>query len=428
MKIFNSKHTFFFATILFFSASCHFFEPFVIIPEAPTALHVTVASNEEIDLFWTDNATNETGYKIQRKTSGTNFIEIGSVVANVTTYSDNSALPNITYTYRVYAINSAGNSILPSNEDSATIVIATVTLPEVTTNPITAIDTMHATSGGDVINDGGATVTVRGVCWSLTANPTVDLPTKTIDGNGTGSFSSSISGLSPNTSYHVRAYATNSAGTAYGSDVMFTSQPIPVPLCGITIGGITWSCKNLDVAYYSNGDPIPQITDPAEWQNATTGAWCWYNNDSSNYGAKYGRLYNFYAVSDPRGLAPAGWHIATDDEWSRLVKFIDPSADTACDYCTSSTSAGGALKTIGYLYWYSPNTGASNSYNFSALPGGYRTELGTFSLAGHQAMWWTSHEFDTWRAYYRYVYYADTRASRYNIDKHYGNSIRLVKN
>jgi uncharacterized protein (TIGR02145 family) len=305
--------------------------------------------------------------------------------------------------------------------------VISVVLPALTTNNITAIDTMNASSGGNITNDGGAPVTSRGVCWSLTQNPTVDLPSKTNDADGIGVFSSRLTGLSPNTSFHVRAYATNSVGTAYGEDIVFTTQQLTVPLCGVNIAGLTWSCKNLDIAYYRNGDPIPKVSNAAEWMNTTSGAWCWYNNDSLNY-SKYGKLYNWYAVNDPRGLAPAGWHVATENEWNKLIKFADTNADTVCNYCTSSQTAGGSLKTIGLINWISPNTGATNSTGFSALPGGLRSEIGNFSLARNGAYWWTANEFDTWQASYRYVLNVNATANRYYIDKRNGYSVRLVKN
>jgi uncharacterized protein (TIGR02145 family) len=208
---------------------------------------------------------------------------------------------------------------------------------------------------------------------------------------------------------------------------VFTTQQLTAPLCGVNIAGMTWSCKNLDVAYYRNGDPIPKVTNAAEWMNLTTGAWCWYNNDSLNY-SKYGKLYNWYAVNDPRGLAPSGWHVANEYEWNRLVVFADPNADTVCNYCASSQTAGGPLKTIGLINWISPNTGANNSTGFSALPSGIRSEIGNFSLVGNVAFWWTANEFDTWTASYRYVINVNATANRYYIDKRHGYAVRLVKN
>ena len=153
----------------------------------------------------------------------------------------------------------------------------------------------------------------------------------------------------------------------------------------------TWMAKNLDVARYRNGDIIPQVTDPTQWANLTTGAWCWYNNDSSN-GAVYGRLYNWYAVNDPRGLAPEGWHVPSDGEWNQLVKCIDPNADTTCLNCIQSPIAGGKLKEVGTSHWMDPNIGASNDYQFTALPGGGRiiNSNNDFYSKGEVISIWTS--------------------------------------
>src|SRR5262245_15639657 len=100
----------------------------------------------------------------------------------------------------------------------------------------------------------------------------------------------------------------------------------------IVIGTQQWMAKNLDVAFYRNGDPIPKVNDGTAWANLTTGAWCYYNNDSTQ-SKKYGKLYNWYAVNDPRGLAPAGWHIPSDSEWTTMEKSLG-----------GSLIAGGKLK------------------------------------------------------------------------------------
>lgn len=417
-------------TAIFFISACTPNTPSIpptVIPNSPTHLTASVASNNQIDLHWTDNSSDETGYKIQRKTSGNNFVDIDSTAANINTYSDVNVIVNTMYTYRVCAYNSAGNSNQFTNEDSAIIIFNVIVLPTVNTIAANTIDTMHATLNGEVSNEGGATVTVRGICWSTSPNPTSDLSTSTIEGAGLGSFSSMVSNLLPNTTYHFRAYATNSVGTAYGGDMTVITHAI---LSSVTIGTQVWSLKNLDVTRYRNGDTIHHITDAQEWKNTTEGAWCWYNNDSATYAAKYGRLYNYYAVSDPRGLAPAGWHVPNDYEWNTLIKYIDANADTVCDYCTSSQTAGGAMKPPGYVIWLSPNTGATNSSRFTAMPGGFRTELGTFTLVTQWANWWsaTEYAFDNNRAYYHYILSNNATANRYHIDKHYGNSVRLIKN
>ena len=130
--------------------------------------------------------------------------------------------------------------------------------------------------------------------------------------------------------------------------------------------------KNLDVDRYRNGDPIPKVTDPTAWVALTTGAYCYYNNDSATYAATYGKLYNWYAVNDPRGLAPAGWHIPSDAEWATI------------ETCLGGASvAGGEMKETGTIHWQSPNTGATNSSGFTGLPGGYRNYDVVFSDVGY---------------------------------------------
>ena len=134
----------------------------------------------------------------------------------------------------------------------------------------------------------------------------------------------------------------------------------------VTIGTQVWTSKNLDVATYRNGDVIPQVQDENAWANLTTGAWCYYNNDASN-GTKYGKLYNWYAVNDPRGLAPKGYHIPTDEEWTKLS-----------DYLGGESEAGTKMKSTSG--WYNNGNG-TNSSGFSGLPGGSRHDNGSlFSI------------------------------------------------
>ena len=393
------------------------------VPLAPTNLNVTVSSPLlYASLSWTDVSTNELGYKIERKTGSGVFNQIGQVGTNVTTFNDSTIAQSTTYTYRVYAYNNAGNSAQYSNEFQVT----TNAVPTVTTTAISSITNTTATSGGSITSNGGASVTARGVCWSTSANPTIALSTKTVDGSGTGSFTSSITGLLANTSYYVRAYATNSVGTSYGTQVSFTTTNIIfVNLPSVTIGTQIWSSKNLDVATYRNGDPIPQVTDPSAWSNLTTGAWCWFNNDSATYAATYGRLYNWYAVNDLRGLAPQGWHVPTEAEWNKLVKYIDAGADTVCQGCAQSTTAGGAMKST--TGWTSPNTGATNSSGFAGLPGGFRYYGGSFSNVGYQGRWWSASEDETTNAWYRNLVYNNSYVNWFSTNKANGYSVRVVR-
>ena len=191
----------------------------------------------------------------------------------------------------------------------------------------------------------------------------------------------------------------------------------------------TWMAKNLDVAHYSNGEIIPQVTDPTEWANLTTGAWCWYNNDSATYGSVYGRLYNWYAVNDPRGLAPLGWHVPSDAEWNKLVKCLDVNADTSITLGDQSPIAGGALKEEGLTHWISPNLGATNSSEFTALPGGNRDPFnGIFATMGNVCVWWSSSLATSTSVWVRYLYYYQASIAKSNlISMKDGFSVRCVK-
>jgi uncharacterized protein (TIGR02145 family) len=148
---------------------------------------------------------------------------------------------------------------------------------------------------------------------------------------------------------------------------------------GVTICTQQWMDKNLDVTTYRNGDPIPYVTNPAAWAALTTGAWCYWENNPAFSSAPVGKLYNWYAVNDPRGLAPAGWHVPTFSEWGTLTSCLGGSA-----------VAGGAMKVAGPSQWGNLNGGATNSSGFAALPGGYRTETGAFSLNILFGNFWSS--------------------------------------
>src|ERR1035437_587115 len=285
-------------------------------------------------------------------------------------------------------------------------VIATIT-----TTAASAITATTATSGGNITSDGGSTITARGVCWNTSAGPTV-ANSKTIDGTGTGVFASSVTGLTAGT-YYIRAYATNSAGTAYGNEIIFTTLgSIP----SVTICTQVWMLKNLDVSTYRNGDLIPKVTDPTAWQALTTGAWCWYNNDSATYASTYCKFYNWYAVNDPRGLAPTGWHVPSDAEWTTLG-----------DCLGGWQVAGGAMKETGTTHWKSPNTGATNSSGFTGLPGGYRDLYGAFYDVGGDGTWWSSTEANTTEAWSRILLSYSGTIERENFLKPQGWSVRCLR-
>jgi uncharacterized protein (TIGR02145 family) len=262
-----------------------------VVPVAPSNLTGTVASSTQINLSWTDNSTNETGFKIERKTGTGTYAIIGTTATDVTTFNDTGLSQGTTYTYRVYSNNAVGNSLTYSNEKILTTLIE-----------------------------------IPGI-----AGPNVT----DIDGN---------------------VYQT------------------------VTNCNSTWTTTNLNVSRYRNGDIIPQVTDATQWRNLTTGAWCYYANTSSN-GTTYGKLYNWYAVNDSRGLAPVGYHIPSETEWNNLKTCLG-----------GMQIAGGRMKEVGTTHWSSPNASATNSSGFTAIPGGYRN-IGNnfaFGLIGTDALWWSS--------------------------------------
>jgi len=182
----------------------------------------------------------------------------------------------------------------------------------------------------------------------------------------------------------------------------------------ITIGTQVWKTKNLNVDHYRNGDSIPQVTDPTAWANLKTGAWCYYNNDPNN-GTIYGKLYNWYAVNDSRGLAPSGWHVPSDNEWTTLSSYLG-----------GNNVAGGKLKEAGTSHWQSPNTDATNETGFSALPaGGLDNGNSTFWGIGSDGRCWSSTDYPpsvTWVFNFEWAGTGNAVS-----DKECGSSVRCIK-
>jgi len=181
----------------------------------------------------------------------------------------------------------------------------------------------------------------------------------------------------------------------------------------VTIGTQTWMAENLNVSTFRNGDAIPEVKTDAEWAQAfkeEKPAWCYYDNDPAN-GAKYGKLYNGYAVIDPRGLAPAGFHIPSEVEWIKLASYLDGTNHAAKKM--KSTSG-----------WMKDGNGTNES-GFCALPGGYR--LPNFMYAGSNAYWWSSSLFVTgtpgWGFFMKYNY---DRLNKMLYDEE-GLSVRCIK-
>jgi uncharacterized protein (TIGR02145 family) len=194
----------------------------------------------------------------------------------------------------------------------------------------------------------------------------------------------------------------------------------------VIIGEQVWMTKNLDVDHYRNGDTIPQVTDPTVWSNLTTGAWCYYNNDPA-MGDVYCKLYNWYAINDPRGLAPFGWHIPTDLEWKTLEIYLGMTQAQADATGYRGSDQGGKMKETGLTHWSNPNEGATNSSGFSALPGGVRGISGNYYGIGLGSIWWSISEYNSTDAWYRGLGFDLPDIYRYYEVKKAGFNVRCVK-
>lgn len=292
-------------------------------------------------------------------------------------------------------------------------------LPVLTTDSITDITIVSAVSRGSVLQQGGSQLTAQGVCWDTSPEPTI-ADSHTVEAGEPGFFESNITGLIPNTLYYARTYATNNEGTAYGNEMCFNSA-IFSPGDGVTdydghqystvvIGYQEWMAENLNVTHYRNGDQIPNVTDNTAWSNLTTGAFCWYNNDEIAYSDLYGALYNWYAVTDNRGLCPSGWRVPSDSDWADLITIYLGGLHIS-GYKMKSTSG------------WNNNTNGNNKSGFTGLPGGlryYHPSL-SFNSLGVAAGWWSSTEQHISTAVYRYLAYP---ASNF---KQNGYSVRCLK-
>ena len=318
---------------------------------------------------------------IQNPTLASRFVNdrTGTSFFNLTMFD---LTPNTTYYVRAYAFNSEGISY--GNEVSFST--SPIVLAIVSTTDVTSIGAVRAVCGGSITFNGGATIIAKGICWDTKELPTIGLTTKTIDGTGTESFTSEIKGLLPNTTYYVRAYATNSLGTAYGDQHSFKTDAVifnPDLTYGsvsdtdgntyktIKIGTQTWMAENLKTTKFNDGTTIEYSG------NSVFREYCWYDNDVKNKEI-YGGLYDWGDVSTYK-LCPVKWHVPSYSEWKTLITFLG-----------GETVAGGKLKETDTLHWHSPNTGATNESGFTALPGGKRFEGGGFYGIGKYSNWWSS--------------------------------------
>ncbi len=343
-----------------------------------------------------------------------------------------SLLPGTRYYIRAYATNKTGTGY--GNE----VIFETngYQLPGVGTDTASYINNTSAVTGGYISWDGGGTISSKGVCWSTETDPTLEDP-HTSEGTGIDRFVSHLEGLNGSTTYYVRAYAINEAGTAYGDNITFTTladsdaviyYPIefnPDLTYGsvkdyewnnyktIQIGMQTWTAENLKATILYNGAQIGDGNWYSDWTDVNQDLYCWYDKDTTNI-RNYGALYNWYSVV-PGMLCPAGWHVPTVTELMELITGLG-----------GESIAGGKLKETGTNHWLNPNSRADNSGGFTAMPGGYRPASG-FMSKGSAGYWWSSTEKNSDSAYYMVIRYDGNSAVIKSAAKTEGMSVRCVK-
>ena len=381
----------------------------ITINSATSGGNISIANGDQVlsrGVCWDTLATitlkTKSGYTINGSGTGSFTSELTGLIHDKTYYVKAYAITSVDTSYGIAhsfaTLNGAGT---------------------LTTTAVTYITATSVTCGGNIINDGGSPIIVRGVCWSTSPNPTIT-DNKTIDGSGSGIFSTGITGLSVGTTYYFRAYATNSLGTVYGQEI---SDRIGIIIdtdgneyTTVTFGTQTWMAENLKTTKYNDGTSIPNVTSNSTWANLSSPSYCWYNIDVANNKNKYGALYNWYVVNTGK-LCPLNWHVPTDAEWTILT-----------DYVGGEDVAGGKLKEMGTAHWASPNTVATNETGFSALPGGYRYyHDGSFFYAGKYGYWWSASGNGSSDAWYRNMSYNSSAVNRYYYYKGYGFSVRCLR-
>lgn len=256
-----------------------------------------------------------------------------------------------------------------------------------------------------------AAVPVNALTVSYISHPQITITLSEVSGGVRLLFNTDNTKLPDGTAFQFELSYTQSA---LSNTVTLSEEAVLNQYPLVTIAGKVWMQENLATKFYRNGDAIPYVSWGPTWSTLQTPAWCYYNNDPASE-AVYGLMYNWYAVNDPRGIAPDGWHIATDGEWTGLVNFLG-----------GATVAGGKLKAVSPL-WNSPNTDATNSSGFTALPGGVRGNGGSFFNLGVEGQWWTANAYGPNGAVFYSIRYNTAGTTRAGASKQDGLSVRCVK-
>ena len=314
--------------------------------------------------------------------------------------------------------------------------------PTLTTQAATDITETSATLNGvisivsencDVPNN-----TEQGFVYSTEIQPTLE--DTQVNVNGTN-ITTTIESLEPNTTYYVRAFLTNNFGDFYGDEVSFITDELTgscdgAPYPSIVYGTQEWTVENACHITYRDGTPIPEVTNATEWENLTTGAWSYFDNDPTK-----GKLYNWYAVmgihdTDPntpnKEFASEGWHVPSDAEWTTLEEYLIANGYNYDGSTTGNKIVKAMASTTGWnsstdLGAIGNDQSLNNSSGFNAFPVGVRVDIGSFSNEGYFAVFWSSTEKNTNYVWQRNLGKDYSILYRGDSKKHLGFSVRFVR-
>ena len=384
--------------------------------------------------------------------NGPYFVKTETDAAGGTSYSliTTSQLLSVPYAIHAKTAESiVGGSVLPSGGTNGQIITNCDGIPTWTTGgicpgKIASLNCAGVSVNGSLNNGAIASNVSFGITYSggnggsysaqsISSTGVVGLTATLQTGSfatGNGSLTFTVSGTP--TSVGNALFLMTIAGQVCSISMVVQEKPSTIGIPGpnitdaenntyktVTIGTQTWMAENLKVTKYNDGTAIPNITDNTQWSNLTTGAWSYYNNDVAN-NAKYGKLYNWYALSKisngNKNVCPTGWHVPTDAEWTVLT-----------DYLGGESVAGGKMKEVGTTSWNSPNTDATNTSLFTGLPGGYRYNSGGYGSIGNDGYWWSSTENNTYYAWYRTLFNVHGDTYRNSNYKKFGLSVRCLR-
>ena len=382
---------------------------------SPNNLKLEQIGVASIKLSWDQEIDKIDGFKIDRKIDEDEWqIEYASLDKNIKTYIDTGAVPTQKNYYRIYAYADENNSVF--------IYTSLIVIDVAPTNLVAQIidnNTIKLTWVDNCAFETGFGIERKEENGSFQEIAKLGI-------NSTQYIDNSLESLK-NYLYRINAYTDNNNSTY--SDVYKITRSIKDidenVYKIVKIGNQWWMAENLKVTHYQNGEAIPKVTDNTEWGNLTTGAYCIYGSNDTNADT-YGCFYNWSAVVNSRNIAPAGWHVSTDDEWEELAQYI---SDQNGGYSKSGDvwyDVGAHLKsTSGWTEYNGISGNGTDNFGFSAIPAGHRLWDGIYSSIGNNTSFW-SFKPDT-DFVYRYIEYNGASIYRYDYNWNNGNSVRCVK-